>query len=127
MSRRPTWGRDAPSDDAEIQVRVRCRTNRLIGAWQEGEKLHLRRIFSPPGISTQLLNYVTEVESGPIGTYPCPNHKKGHTIDAARLRKAIYRLSPPGKTKKRGKPPSTDVKTVEFGVTTNNHLNSSSK
>jgi hypothetical protein len=114
MSRRQTWGRDARSDTAEIQVMVRCQGNRVIGAGLQAGKLYLKRIFSPPGISTQLLNYVTEVESGPIGTYPCPNHKEGHTIDAARLREAIYRLSPQGGTKKRGKPPSTGVKAVEF-------------
>ena len=114
MSRRQTWGHDARSDAAEIQVMVRCQGNRVIGAGLEADRLHLLRIFSPPGISTQLLNYVTEVESGPIGLYPCPNHKEGHTIDGARLRVAIYRLSPPGRTKKRGKAPSIDIKTVEF-------------
>jgi hypothetical protein len=114
MSRRQTWGRDARSDAAEIQVMVRCQRNRVIGAGLQEGKLVLIRIFSPPGISTQLLNYVTEVESGPIGIYPCPNHKEGHTIDAARLRDAIYRLSPPGRTKKRGKAQSTDIKTVEL-------------
>jgi hypothetical protein len=114
VSRRQTWGHDARSDASEIQVMVRCRSNRLIGASLEERKLVLIRIFSPPGISTQLLNYVTEVESGPIGLYPCPNHKEGHTIDAARLRDAIYRLSPSGRTKKRGKAPSTDIKTVEL-------------
>ena len=114
MSRRQTWDRDAPSDADEIQVMVRCQGNRLIGASLQAGKLQLIRIFSPPGISTQLLNYVTDVESGPVGTYPCPNHKEGHTIDAGRLREAIYRLSPQGGTKKRGKAPSTDVKTVEL-------------
>jgi hypothetical protein len=114
VSRRQTWGHDARTDAAEIQVMVRCQGNRLIGASLAEGKLVLIRIFSPPGISTQLLNYVTEVESGPIGIYPCPNHKEGHTVDAAPLRDAIYRLSPSGRTKKRGKAPSTDIKTVEF-------------
>jgi hypothetical protein len=114
VSRRQTWGRDARSDAAEIQVMVRCQGNRVIGASLAEGKLVLIRIFGPPGISTQLLNYVTEVESGPIGLYPCPNHKEGHTIDAAPLRDAIYRLNPSGRTKKRGKAPSTDIKTVEL-------------
>jgi hypothetical protein len=114
VSRRQTWDRDARSDASETQLMVRCRSNRLISASLQAGKLQLIRIFSPPGISTQLLNYVTEVESGPLGTYQCPNHKEGHTIDAARLREAIYRLSPQGGTKKRGKAPSTDVKTVEL-------------
>ena len=113
MSRRQTWGRDAPTDTAKIQVMVRCQRNRVIGAWVQEGQVQLTRI-SPPGISTRLLNYVTEVESGPIGIYPCPNHKEGHTIDAALLRDAIYRLSPSGRTKKRGKAPSTDIKTVEL-------------
>ena len=112
MSRRQTWGRDARSDAAEIQVMVRCRSNRLIGASLAEGKLVLIRIFSPPGISTQLLNYVT-AGSGPLGPYKCPNHKEGHKIDGARLREVIYRLSPPGRTK-RGKVPSIDIKTVEF-------------
>jgi hypothetical protein len=114
VSRRQTWGRDARYDASESQVMVRCRSNRLIGASLEEGMLVLIRIFSPPGISTHLLNYVTEVESGPIGLYPCPNHKEGHTIDAARLREAIYRLSLQGGMKKRGKAPSTDVKKVEL-------------
>src|SRR5688500_1356417 len=101
VSRRKTWGRDARSDAAEIQVMVRCQDNRVVGAGLQAGKLRLIRIFSPPGISTQLLNYVTEVESGPVGTYQCPNHQEGHTIDAARLREAIYQLNPQGGTKKR--------------------------
>ena len=113
MSRRQTWGRDARSDAAEIQVMVRCQGNRVIGAGLQADRLHLLRIFSPPAISTRLLNYVTSAP-GLLGTYPCPNHKEGHRIDGARLRGVIYRLSPSGRTKKRGKPPSVDIKTVEL-------------
>ena len=112
MSRRQTWGRDARSDAAEIQVMVRCQGNRLIGASLAEGKLVLIRIFSPPGISTRLLNYLT-AGSGPLGPYKGPNHKEGHKIDGARLREVIYRLSPPGRTK-RGKVPSIDIKTIEF-------------
>jgi hypothetical protein len=112
VSRRQTWGRDARSDAAEIQVMVRCQGNRVIGAGLQADRLHLLRIFSPPAISTRLLNYVT-AGSGPLGPYKCPNHKEGHKIDGARLREVIYRLSPPGRTK-RGKVPSIDIKTVEF-------------
>ena len=112
MSRRQTWGRDAPTDTAKIQVMVRCQRNRVIGAWVQEGQVQLTRI-SPPGISTRLLNYVTSAP-GLLGTYPCPNHKEGHRIDGARLRGVIYRLSPSGRTKKRGKPPSVDIKTVEL-------------
>jgi hypothetical protein len=113
VSRRQTWGRDARSDAPEIQVMVRCQGNRVIGAGLQAERLHLIRIFSPPAISTRLLNYVTWV-SGPLGPYRCPNHEEGHRIDGARLREVIYRLSPQGRTKKRGKAPSVDIKTIEL-------------
>ena len=112
MSRRQTWGRDARSDAAEIQVMVRCQGKRVIGAVLQAGDLYLIRI-SPRAISTRLLNYVTSAP-GLLGTYPCPNHKEGHRIDGARLRGVIYRLSPSGRTKKRGKAPSTDIKTVEL-------------
>jgi hypothetical protein len=112
VSRRQTWGRDAPPDDAKIQVRVRCQGNRVIGAWLEEGQVHLTRI-SPPAISTRLLNYVTPAP-GLLGVFPCPNHEEGHKIDGDRLREVIYRLSPSGRTKKRGKPPSVDIKTVEL-------------
>jgi hypothetical protein len=112
VSRRQTWGRDARSDAAEIQVMVRCQDNRVIGAWVQAGELYLIRI-SPRAISTRLLNYVTSAP-GLLGTYPCPNHKEGHRIDGARLRGVIYRLSPSGRTKKRGKVPHVDIKTVEL-------------
>jgi hypothetical protein len=112
VSRRQTWGRDARSDAAEIQVMVRCQGNRVIGAWVQEGQVHLIRI-SPPAISTRLLNYVTSAP-GLLGAYPCPNHKEGHRIDGARLREAIYRLSPSGRTKKRGKVPHVDIKKVEL-------------
>ena len=112
MSRRQTWGRDARSDAAEIQVMVRCQGNRVIGAGLQAGELYLIRI-SPRAISTRLLNYVTSAP-GLLGTYPCPNHKEGHRIDGARLRGVIYRLSPSGRTKKRGKVPHVDIKTVEL-------------
>ena len=112
MSRRQTWGRDARSDAAQIQVMVRCRGNRVIGAWVQEGQLHLIRI-SPPGISARLLNYVTSAP-GLLGAYPCPNHEEGHRIDGARLRDVVYRRGPPGRTKTRGKAPSIDIKTVEL-------------
>jgi hypothetical protein len=112
VSRRQTWGRDARSDAAEIQVMVRCQGNRVIGAGLQAGELYLIRI-SPRAISTRLLNYVTSAP-GLLGTYPCPNHKEGHRIDGARLRGVIYRLSPSGRTKKRGKVPHVDIKTVEL-------------
>jgi hypothetical protein len=112
VSRRKTWGRDAHSDAAEIQVMVRCQDNRVIGAWVEAGEVQLTRI-SPPGISSRLLNYVTSAP-GLLGSFPCPNHKEGHRIDGDRLRDAIYRLSPSGRTKKRGKPPSVDIRKVEL-------------
>ena len=112
MSRRQTWGRDARSDAAEIQVMVRCQGNRVIGAGLQAGQLYLIRI-SPRAISTRLLNYVTSAP-GPLGAYPCPNHEEGHRIDGDRLREAIYRLSPSGRTKKRGKVPHVDIKTIEL-------------
>jgi hypothetical protein len=112
VSRRQTWGRDAPSDAAKIQVMVRCQDNRVIGAWVHAGQVHLTRI-SPPAISTRLLNYVTSAP-GLLGAFPCPNHEEGHKIDGDRLREAIYRRSPQGRTKKRGKVPSVDIKTVEL-------------
>ncbi len=129
MSRRQTWGRDARSDAAEIQVMVRCQGNRVIGAGLKAEWLHLTRIFSrravgtrllPPAVGTRLLHEFTR-EYGPpgpyevpLGPFECPNHKEGHRIDGVRLREVIYRLSPSGRTNKRGKVPSVDIKTVEL-------------
>jgi hypothetical protein len=84
----------------------------VIGAWVQAGEIYLIRI-SPRAISTRLLNYVTSAP-GLIGAYPCPNHKEGHRIDGDRLREAIHRLSPPGRTKKRGKEPNVDIKTVEL-------------
>jgi hypothetical protein len=112
VSRRQTWGRDARSDADKIQVQVRCQGNRVIGASVQEGQLYLIRI-SPRGISTRLLNYVTSAP-GLVGAYPCPNHKEGHRIDGARLREVIYRLSPPGRTEKRGKVPHVDIKTIEL-------------
>jgi hypothetical protein len=115
VSRRQTWGRDARSDATEIQVMVRCQGNRVIGAGLQEGWLHLTQISNLPvrvrGIG--LLNNFTW-ESGPLGPYQCPHHKEGHRIDGARLREVIYRLSPSGRTKKRGKVPSVDIKTVEL-------------
>jgi hypothetical protein len=51
VSRRQTWGRDAPSDAAEIQVMVRCQGNRVIGASVQEGQLYLIRIspMAAPG------------------------------------------------------------------------------
>jgi hypothetical protein len=117
VSRRQTWGRDARSDAPEVQVMVRCQGNRVIGAGLQDGLLHLTQIFNPPAkytrLYTRLLDNCT-CESEPLGPYKCPNHKEGHRIDGASLRVVIYRLSPSGRTKKRGKVPSVDIETVEL-------------
>jgi hypothetical protein len=113
VSRRQTWGREARSDASEIQVIVRCQGNRIIGAGLQDGLLHLTQIFNPPAKYTKLYtrvldNFTLESE------HKCPNHKKGHRVDGTRLRGVIYRLSPQGSTKRRGKVPSVDIETVEL-------------
>jgi hypothetical protein len=125
VSSRQTWDRDAPTDTAKIQVMVRCQVNRVIGAGLQDRWLHMTVIFSRRAVGNRLLPPGTRLsheftrESGryevvPLGPYECPNHKEGHRIDGARLREVIYRLSPRGRTKKRGKVPSVDIKTIEL-------------
>jgi hypothetical protein len=117
VSSRQTWDRDARSDAAEIQVMVRCQGNRVLGAGLQDGLLHLTQIFNPPAKYTRLYTRLLDnfaLESEPLGPYKCPNHKEGHRVDGARLRDAVYRLSPSGRPKKRGKAPSVDIKTVEL-------------
>jgi hypothetical protein len=98
---------------------LRCQGNRILGAGlQDSYWLHLTQIFDLNiQTSTGLLNSFT-AESGPLGPYQCPNHKDGHTIDGGRVRDAIYRLSPSGKPRSRGKVPSIDIKAVEIRFST---------
>jgi hypothetical protein len=111
MSRRRTWGPEDPSDSREIQLHVRCRRNRFVGAGLQDGSVYVTRIFTAPIKDIHLATDFTMVEGVP---YHCPNHKDGHRLDEQRLRDAIYRLAPPGKPRKRGKVPSIDIESVEI-------------